>query len=92
MRRFAIDGAARGQATVEDHDERAARAWWAIPRPPWWSYLLLVLADAGTGIWNAIASDGNAVHLFFAGLLWPGAAVAGIVFIVAYLGWNLDLE
>jgi hypothetical protein len=77
---------------VDEQEEHARGAWWALPLPPWWSYLLLALADVGSGAWNAISSNGDAVHLFLAGLVWPGAPVAGVVFIVVYLGWNLDLE
>jgi hypothetical protein len=77
---------------MADERERLQRPWWYVTPPPWWLWPLFVAADAGTGVWRAISGSGHpAAVLFLLGLLWPGLAVAMVVFAVAWLGWSLDL-
>lgn len=75
--------------------EQPSGSWWRpeISLPPWWIWLLGIAAAAGTGVWQLIAAAGKRdATLFFGGLAWPGSAIAAAVFVVAWLGWSLDLE
>jgi Na+/proline symporter len=77
---------------MTEHEREVAKPWWAAAVPPWWLFLFFAAADLGTGAWRAITSSGDGARLFLASLIWPGLAVAAAVFIVAWLGWSLDLD
>jgi len=68
--------------------------WWhiSVSRPPWWIFLMALVAAVGTGIWGVISNTGAGPSLLLGRLVWPGLAIAAVVFVVAWMGWGLDLE
>ena len=73
--------------------DRPEKPWWYVAPPPWWIWLLALLAALGSGAWHLISASGDrGAGLFLAGTLWPGVAIAGAVLAVCWLGWALDLE
>lgn len=80
---------------MTDRSEREGeprRPWWYVSPPPWWIPLIALITDIGVGVWRLISTSGGDAALFLASLLWPGAAIAGAVLLVCWLGWALDLE
>lgn len=73
--------------------DQSEKPWWYVAPPPWWIWLLALLAALGSGAWHVISASGErGAGLFLAGTLWPGVAIAGAVLAVCWLGWALDLE
>ena len=77
----------------EQHEQHAVRPWWYITPPPWWSFLFGLLTMIGSGVWHALSSGaGSGPALFARGFVWPGIAIGGVVALIVWLGWTLDLE
>jgi hypothetical protein len=66
------------QALVDDQD----------PRFPKWLPLPGIACAAGWAAFQAIAMEGS----FLATLLWPGAAIFALATIVAWFGWQLEID
>ncbi|HEY8836306.1 MAG TPA: hypothetical protein VIO16_01240 [Dehalococcoidia bacterium] len=80
---------------TQHSDEQPTGPWWrpAVSPPPSWIWLLGIAADAGTGVWQLITTNGTRdAGLFLGSMVWPGAAITAAVFVVVWLGWSLDLE
>ncbi|HLZ71397.1 MAG TPA: hypothetical protein VKV26_15965 [Dehalococcoidia bacterium] len=79
---------------MSEHQQPAVpKPWWYVAPPPWWIWLIALLTALGSGAWHLISAAGSrGPGLFFAGTLWPGAAIAAAVLAVCWLGWALDLE
>ncbi|MDA0270747.1 MAG: hypothetical protein O2798_01510 [Chloroflexi bacterium] len=66
------------QALVDDED----------PRFPRWLPLPGVVLTAGWAGFEAVAKEGD----FLPTLLWPGAAILFITTLVAWFGWQLEID
>lgn len=66
------------QALVDDQD----------PRFPKWLPLPGIACAAGWAAFQAIAMEGS----FLATLVWPGVAIFALATIVAWFGWQLEID
>jgi hypothetical protein len=60
--------------------------------------MVLWFALAGVAVsvvyagWKSVSTDGDRLAVFLSQMLWPGAAIFAVVFIVAFAGWKLDID
>lgn len=73
---------------VEEHAEPGGLRRYL---PPWWTLSFPLVADAGFAAWRAANAD-DAATAFASNLIWPGAAVFGVVLVMVLLGWALDID
>jgi hypothetical protein len=57
-----------------------------------WFVLAGLVSAAAYAAWRAAVTEGGWPGVFFSQLLWPGAAIFAVVFIVAFAGWKLDID
>jgi len=61
--------------------------------PPRWVVLLALAADAGVAAWRSVsASEAHQPGFFLMSLVWPGVLVFFAVYVVAWLGWALEID
>jgi hypothetical protein len=58
------------------------------PRFPWWLPLPGLLAVIGWAAYEAVTGAGALLPT----ALWPGAAIFVLVTVVAFFGWQLDID
>lgn len=75
--------------TEASHDPPAAG--WRRLLPPWWTVFFPLLVMTGAAGWHAATTEGG-VAAFMSGLLWPGSAAFGVVAVIVWLGWVLDID
>lgn len=80
---------------ADDHAESLHESeGWRRFTPPWWTLGFPLIATVGIAAWQAAnaGADQTTSSAFLASLLWPGAAAFGIVVLMVWLGWILDID
>lgn len=61
--------------------------------PPRWVVLLALATDAGVAAWRSATATGtHQPGYFLLSLIWPGVLVFLAVYVVAWLGWALEID